>query len=200
MAKKSKNNSGKLFVVCAPSGAGKTTLVNNFLSKHKEILQKVVTYTTRSARVGEKHAQDYYFIAEAEFKHKVQEGFFIEWSQAYGHFYGSAWQSIAERERGQSYIIITDIQGAQALKQLVSNTIVIWVSPASIEQLQERLLARGTESEQDIAKRLALSEVECAQQQCENIGDYCIINDCFEQAAQQFENLIYTELQVNKKR
>src|SRR6476620_10453002 len=149
---------GKLFVISAPSGAGKTTLVNALLHEVGDSLslKRVITYTTRSMGLGEEPGVDYHFISVQEFEHKIQQRFFLEWSVVYGTYYGSPASLIAQCKEGSSSILIVDSLGAQTVRAQVPDAIFIWIYTKGIDVLRERLILRGRDSQEKIEKRLLL--------------------------------------------
>lgn len=187
---------GKLFIISGPSGVGKTTLINKVLSLYSsEIISRVVTYTTRAPRVGDVAGVDYHFISREDFQQKIKEGFFIEWSGAYQHYYGSAWHSIKGLEEGKSYIMILDRQGAQqVLSQAEALTIAIL--PPSLEVLEERLRARATESAIDMAKRLALAREELEAEKINRLYTHYVVNTFFDATVKNLMEIIASELQI----
>ncbi|MBA3953996.1 guanylate kinase [Candidatus Dependentiae bacterium] len=180
---------GKLFIISAPSGAGKTSLVTALL-KNKSTLKRLITYTSRAPRVGEIYGYDYYFVSEAEFKLKIEEGFFLEWSLVYGAYYGSARSLLDSLASGQSFVAVVDRQGAQALCQLIKGAVLIWINTPSLSVLEDRLRARATDSQERIAYRLKLAEQEIKQEQVEVFFHYTVINDVFEEALSSLSALI----------
>lgn len=174
---------GKLFVIAGSSGAGKTTAVQNIIpqlaQKYGITAQRVVTYTTKPPRAGEIPGQDYHYISPAEFQEKIAAGFFLEWSQAYGHYYGSPAHLLELLAAGISLFLIIDLAGVRALRQLaLADTIYIWITvpPA---QLAQRLMQRQTESAVELARRLALAQQEAAlvAANATHVFDYLLAND-----------------------
>lgn len=190
------NKAGKLFIVSASSGAGKTTLVNALLAQWSSShpLTRVVTYTTRPPRVGDAPGHDYHFISESEFKQKIEEGFFLEWSNDYGAYYGLSGTIIQDLEKGCSYIIILDQSGALKIKQEIPEAVTIWISVSSLEILKERLYSRNTENKEEIIKRLMIAQQEFQGKYEKNLFKYSILNDIFEKALQELEMVIKNEL------
>lgn len=184
---------GRLFIVSAPSGAGKTTLVKKVVEL-VEPLQRVITYTSRVMREGEEHGKDYFFIDESEFKQKIQEGFFIEWSTAYGCYYGSPQTILKDVLTGQFYIMILDQNGAQEIIKCYPEAILIWISPPSIKELEMRLKKRGSEKSEDRRKRLILARKEIAKEE-EGIMYHCrIVNSCLKTALKELKKVIESKL------
>ena len=174
--------SGKLFVISAPSGAGKTTLVRHIL----ELLQgtysisRVVTYTTKTPREGESvEGVDYHFVSQEEFERKIGESFFIEWSCAYGHYYGSPSFVKAKMAEGHSHILIIDRLGAARIKEVIPDAILIWIYTSSLEVLKQRLEQRGGESAEQVAARLKLAVSEIEQEALRPAYNFHVLNEDF---------------------
>ena len=183
---------GKLFIISAPSGAGKTTLVEYMLKQLKDQHRvfRVLTYTTRVPRETEEHGKDFYYISQAEFEHKVTQDFFIEWSNVYGCYYGTPRTVLDEIARGASGILIADRAGAKQVKAQVSESVPIWIYTSSIEVLQQRLLQRGTNTPEQIAMRLVLARDEIQQEDAHPVYQYHILNDDFYEACSRLYEII----------
>ena len=188
--------SGTLFVICASSGAGKTSLVNYVLeqSEFAGKLERIITYTSRPMRQHELAGQDYHFVLFEEFEALIEQGFFLEWSNAYSSYYGTPSSVVSVLKGGKSLCVITDIAGALRLKQLVKRVCVIWIAVSSLALLHERLKKRGTETEAQIARRLELAERELAFVQENAFYSYLIVNDEWQNAALRLKNIIKNEL------
>ncbi len=191
---------GKLFVVCAPSGAGKTSLVAALLGSVGQQLglSHVITYTSRTPRLGEASGIDYHFIAAQEFEAKAQKGFFLEWSGAYGNYYGSPRSILQDLERGASYIMILDRAGVNEVRKLTIGAVCIWIEVPSVEILRERLMGRGTDSLEQVERRLILAKQEIAQERENRLCRHHILNDSFETAVEKIKDIIYQELGATK--
>jgi len=187
---------GKLFIISSCSGAGKTTLVNEILSRIPSQcgLGRLVTYTSRSAREGERDAEDFYFISPSEFEKKIKSGFFIEWSCAYGHYYGSPASVIDDLKGGFSRILVIDRLGASQIVNKIEDVVTIWISVSSLEVLRCRLISRGKNSMKEIKKRLAIAQGEVEQEIKKTFYKYKVLNDIFEDAAQELEAIFLQEL------
>lgn len=183
---------GRLFVVSAPSGAGKTTLVNAAIADLQDIasFNRVITYTTRLPRAGEIHGVDYHFITHEEFQAKITQNYFIEWSSAYKTFYGSPIHIIEELKKGANFIAIVDFKGAESIKEIYSEACTIWISPPSIGVLAERLLKRGLNTKKDLEFRLSLAQAEMKREGQMKFFDYQIINDDFLTAKELLKKLL----------
>lgn len=183
---------GKLFIISAPSGAGKSSLVNALISD-KEVppsLERVITYTSKPPRPSEVNGTDYHFITQQEFQRNIALGFFLEWSNAYGNYYGSPSSIIMGMMQGKSYIMVLDRNGASEVKRIVPEAVLIWIKVSSIEVLRNRLEARAEDSPEVIAKRLALAEVEMDQERRVSIFDHHIVNENFENALTDLKKII----------
>ncbi len=187
---------GKLFVISAPSGTGKTTLVEALLKRWgKEYnLKKAITYTTRSPREGEVDGIDYHFVSIEEFNHKVQEGFFMEWSSWYDNYYGSSIDIIEELKKGVSYILIIDRIGASKIAKEFPHSILIWIEPLSIDVLEERLRLRGKDSESSILNRLKKASIEIEEEKKKPMYTYHFINNMFEETLKNIINVFKKHL------
>ena len=188
------NKSGTLFVLSAPSGAGKTTLTQGLLKRVQRDckFERVVTYTSRQPRVGEVHGKDYYFISELEFKAKIERNDFIEWSQAYGAFYGSPRHELEKLSQGISLLMILDIHGATLVMDS-HRPVTIWITPPDLNVLRERLYNRGSDHEDAIELRLELARQELAHKAIKRFS-YQLINDNLSVALDKLENIVRNEM------
>lgn len=170
---------GNLYVVAAPSGAGKTTLVRLLLEGELDV-QLSVSYTTRDPRPGEADGREYHFVDTAEFRAMIERHEFLEWAEVHGNFYGTSKKWIADQlAGGRDVLLEIDWQGAQQVRSLFTEAIGIFILPPSMEELTRRLTGRGTDSAAVISRRLA-----AAQAEMRHVGefDYVIINDQLDQA------------------
>lgn len=190
-------NPGKLFIVSAPSGAGKTTLVLAALESlvGQCHIERVITYTTKTPRPGEKHGHDYYFISQEDFLVKVGQGFFIEYSTAYAHYYGTPRHIVERLAAGISYILVIDRVGAKQIKQQTDKVVLIWIDIPDIKTLENRLTNRNTETEKELKQRLLLAQQELLEEKEENFYQYHICNDVLENALQELLSVILASLQ-----
>jgi guanylate kinase len=182
--------SGALFVISAPSGGGKTSLITALLQGESEV-RLSVSYTTRAPRAGEENGREYHFVTLREFERMLEAGEFLESATIYGHRYGTS-QRWIERElaRGSDVLLEIDWQGAQQVRRLMPSLVSIFIAPPSLEALEARLKSRAQDSAEVIARRLAAAR--------EEIGhvseyDYVIINDDFDRAARDLASIIRAE-------
>ena len=195
-----KPNTGKLFVVSAPSGAGKTTLVTAVIKRFESkntLIERVITFTTKEPKNSEVPGKDYHFISYAEFEKKVSEGFFIEWSQVYGNYYGSPKYILNHIKQCQSYILIIDRFGWQKINGTFTFTVPIWIEPPTLPILKQRLQLRGRDDSSDMQYRINLAIKEIQDENINPLYRYKIINDNFNQAADELEKIICVELLGN---
>lgn len=185
------NNNGKLIIFSAPSGAGKTTLVKNILAKNENIVFSI-SATTRECRGNEKDGVDYYFLTQEEFEKKISNNEFIEYEEVYsGTYYGTLKKEI-ERiwNLGKHVIFDVDVVGGLNLKKNFGDkALSIFVKPPTVETLRERLTHRGTDTSENVMKRLSKAAHELS---FENRFDKVILNDTLERAFNESENLIDT--------
>ena len=164
----------KLFVISAPSGAGKTTLIGQVLKEFPQ-LSYSVSHTTREPRKGEIHGQDYYFIDEGDFQERIARDQWIEWAKVHGNFYGTSKEFIEEKlYRGDSILLDIDVQGAKQIMDAGLGLVSIFILPPSIEILQQRLENRGTDSDAVVLQRMENAKGEIDQQ---SAYDHVVVND-----------------------
>ncbi len=188
-----KGKGGVLFVVSAASGAGKSSLVAAVLERLDPLVgvERVVTYTTRQPRDGERSGIDYHFVASAEFERRQQAGFFFEWSSAYGASYGSPCAVLDVVRAGSSRIAILDRVGAEQVVSMADiRSVLLWIDAPSSEELSSRLAGRGTESARQVAHRLACAEAERARETVDPIYTYRIVNDDLARAAGECVDIV----------
>lgn len=182
-------NEGLVFIVSAPAGTGKTTLVQKLVQEFPSIIASI-SYTTRQPRDGEVEGVHYHFISESEFEAKIAADDFLEYVKLYGTYYGTSHQWIKEQQqKGKHVILVIDTQGALQLKGKISAAL-IFIHPPSVEVLRTRLMQRQSESSEMMEKRLAWAkkELEIAQQY-----DYQLINDNLDIAYQIFRSVFIAE-------
>lgn len=170
---------GNLFVVTAPSGAGKTTLVAALLAADANV-QLSISYTTRAPRAGEVDGKDYHFVDRAEFERMISAGELLEHAEVYGNYYGTSQVWINEViQNGRDILLEIDWQGAQQVRRLFPDAIGLFVLPPSLDTLESRLRNRGKDSEEVIAKRMAVAREECSHV---DEFDYVIVNEHIDDA------------------
>ena len=180
-------NQGKLYIISAPSGAGKTSLVKRLLNE-VALLSVSVSHTTRAMREGEKEGDDYFFVRIDDFKQMKMQQDFLEYAQVFDHFYGTAKQSVMDNlHQGIDVILEIDWQGAQQIRTMMPNCQSIFILPPSIAVLQQRLENRGQDSEEIIARRMQDAVIEISHYQ---EFDYLVVNDDFEQALEELKSII----------
>ena len=181
---------GNLFVVAAPSGAGKSSLVKALLEIDAGVAPSV-SHTTRPPRGQEKHGREYFFLSNEEFDRMVEREAFVEWAQVHGHRYGTSRQAIEDRIRvGSDVMLEIDYQGAINIKRLFSNAVLIFILPPSWDELRARLQRRGEDSAPVIELRLRNAAQEMAQVQH---FDFVIINELFERAVFDLKSIVHAQ-------
>jgi guanylate kinase len=181
---------GKLFVITAPSGAGKTSLIEA-LMRDDPSLKLSISYTTRAPRPGEKNAVDYHFVDEKAFLAMRERGEFLESAEVHGYRYGTSKKVITEAlARGENLILEIDWQGAQQVRRIYPACIGIFILPPSVEELERRMRSRGQDSELVIRRRL-----DNARGEMEHAGEfnYAIINKDFQTALRELKEIIQRE-------
>lgn len=171
--------SGNLYVVAAPSGAGKTTLVKRLLQNERDV-RLSISYTTRLPRTGEENGREYHFVDVESFRRMIEQGDFLEWAEVHGNYYGTSKTWISNQmAEGSDVLLEIDWQGAQQVRTQFPEAIGVFVLPPSQEELERRLTGRGTDSREIIDRRLAAARTEMR-----HVGefDYVIINDDLERA------------------
>jgi guanylate kinase len=178
---------GNLYILSAPSGAGKTSLVGALLAADP-LVRKSVSYTTRAPRPGEQHGREYHFVDDAEFQRLLEAGEFLEHALVHGNRYATSKRWVQEHTaRGEDILLEIDWQGAAQVRRLMPRAVSIFVLPPSLEALAQRLRRRGQDSAEVIARRLANARDEIAH--CDEF-DYVIINNDFERAAQDLISIV----------
>jgi guanylate kinase len=181
---------GTLFVVSSPSGGGKGTLIRHVLDVVPN-LSYSVSFTTRAPRPGEMNGREYFFVGREFFDEMVAAGEFLEWACVHGNYYGTAKRQVAEETAaGVDIVLEVDVQGAASVRQLLLDSVSIFILPPSYEVLKERLIARGTDTPEELEVRLRNAPEELRQY---SAFDYVIINDEVDRAAAQLASIIYAE-------
>ncbi|HUW29431.1 MAG TPA: guanylate kinase [Sulfuriferula sp.] len=187
---------GSLFVVAAPSGAGKTSLVRELLARDGQV-RLSISYTTRAPRPGEVDGRDYHFVSKEKFIALLEAGEFLESAEVYGNYYGTSERWIREAmAAGDDILLEIDWQGAAQVRRLFAEAIGVFIVPPSLEALHQRLTGRGQDSAEVIARRMA-----AAREDISHVSefDYVIINDDFAEAVADLCALFRTRrLQVTR--
>jgi guanylate kinase len=181
---------GILFVISAPSGAGKTTLAGMVLNKIPGLRQSI-SYTSRLKREEESDGQHYIFVDRKKFTEMAEKNSFIEWVELHGEFYGTTHESIlAAARENVDMLMVIDVQGAENIKKKYQESVLVFILPPSLQALEERLGKRGTEHQISINKR-----IEEATREIDACGtfDYLVINEKLEEAAIELESIIRAE-------
>ena len=188
------NQKGCFLIVSGPSGVGKTRFINKSLEEIP-VLSNTISFTTRTARTGEKSGKFYYFISKKEFEEKKQNKEFLEWALVHDEFYATSKKEV-ERLWSMNKAIIKDIdiQGFRSIKKIYPHSVGVFIYPPSIDELKKRLLKREQIPEDKLKIRLDTAVKEMAEA---SIYDYKIINDDFEAAWAEFKNLIESQLSKN---
>ena len=182
---------GQLIVISGPSGAGKDSVVKKLMDKDSTTRWVSVSATSRSPREGEKEGVDYYYLSKEEFENKINEGFFIEYTNYAGNYYGTPKKYIKEKlDSGIDVILIIEIEGASNIKKLVPEALMIFIMPPSLKELVKRLKKRGTETNEKIIRRFHTAYKEINEVTKYN---YVVVNDNLEEASNKVESIIAAE-------
>ena len=180
-------HTGNLFLVSAPSGAGKTSIVNAALAADSGTSVSV-SHTTRPARGGEVDGDNYFFIGDDEFTRMIENGEFLEHANVFGKQYGTSKAEVErKRSQGKNVILEIDWQGAQQVRAVLPEAISVFILPPSVEELAQRLNSRGEDSAQSIEKRLSEAKLDMSQAVH---FDFLVINADFDNAVSDFLNII----------
>lgn len=166
-------NTGRLFVISGPSGAGKGTICKQILERDNITLS--ISMTTRNPREGEVHGESYYFVSKEEFKKNIEKEGFLEYAEVYGNFYGTPKMEVMETmKKGMDVVLEIDIQGALQIKKAYPEAVLVFILPPSMKELRKRITERGTETEESLKQRMGetLNELSYIHEY-----DYCVIND-----------------------
>ena len=177
-------------VLSAPSGAGKTTIVKALVEKMEDVVFSVSS-TTRPARDHEVDGVDYHFLSEVDFRAMIEADELVEWAEVHGHLYGTSRESLqAALEEERFLILDVDVQGAMQMRERVQDVVLVFVLPPSADALVERLTGRGTEGEDNVARRIenARGELEQASQ-----FDYIVVNENLDQAIDEVRSIVLAE-------
>lgn len=174
-------------MIVAPSGAGKSSLVNALLQDDASLKLSLST-TTRAPRPGEVSGKDYRFVTKEEFVRERDQGHFLEWAEVHGHFYGTSKPWIeSQMQSGNDVMLEIDWQGAQQIRRLIPSVQWIFIFPPSIEALEERLRKRGQDDETTIQRRLAAAHIELLHA---HEADFIVLNDSFDQALVDLKHIL----------
>ena len=181
---------GFVFVLSAPAGTGKTTLVR-MLSQEFPCIYESISCTTRPPRPGEIDGKDYFFLSKKEFENEIRQGDFLEYAEVFGYYYGTSQTHVfKQQDMGKHVFLVIDTQGAMQLKKKNFPAVYIFLSPPSLEELKERLIGRKTENMEAIEKRLSWARAEI--EMMANY-DYHIVNDNLSQAYIVLRSIVIAE-------
>ena len=184
-------NTGQIIVISAPSGAGKGTIIKKLLENNSKDRWLSVSATSRKPRTGEKEGVNYYFITEDEFKNKIKEEYFLEYTNYAGNYYGTPREYIREKiNKGIDVILEIEIEGATNIKKLIPEALFIFIMPPSLKELVKRLKGRGTETNDKIIKRFNAAYREVNEVTKYN---YVVVNDEIDTAVDKIESIIKAE-------
>jgi guanylate kinase len=182
---------GKLFIISAPSGAGKTTLISEVLNRFTS-LSYSVSHTTRHPRTNEQEGRDYFFISPQAFEQKITQDHWLEWAKVHGHYYGTSREFVKNcLAKGQSLLLDIDVQGAGQIMASDLDLVSIFIMPPSVEILSQRLEGRGTDNREVIAKRLENATAEMAQK---DQYQHVVINDDLDDAIKALCSIFEREM------
>ena len=185
-SKKMTRNHGHLFIISAPSGAGKTTLAKSILERYADILYSV-SYTTRKPRAVEQDGVDYNFISKQDFEKGIREGRWAEWAQVYGYYYGTSDKFIdGGLSSGHDILLDIDVQGTIQILKKYPDSVTIFILPPSMKILKKRLEIRATDSPQVIEKRLVYARKEIAQK---DLYRHIVVNDNLSRAIEELSSI-----------
>ena len=173
-------------MVSGPSGVGKGTIVKTLVSRRKDVVESV-SCTTRAPRAGEVHGREYYFLTKEDFLRRVQENDFLEYDEHFGNFYGTPKSFVRETLKTNSVILEIDVVGGLNAKKEFPECVLVMIVPPSVEELKRRLIARNSETEEEIENRLSRLEYELSQK---DKYDFVIVNDEIDVAIQELEQII----------
>ena len=181
---------GLLILISAPSGAGKTSLVNEIVKRDRNLV-KSISHTTRTKRAGEKNGEDYFFVAANKFNQMVSTNEFLEYAEVFGNFYGTSKTSVERyRDEGRDVLLEIDWQGADQIQQIDQEPVSIFIFPPGKKELETRLVERNEDSKDTITRRLSQAEED--MKKASNY-DYVVVNDVFERAASSLLAIIEAE-------
>jgi guanylate kinase len=184
------SSGGLLFVISAPSGTGKTTLVERLVQILPN-LRESRSYTSRPARAGERNGVDYHFISRAEFETMIAANAFLEWADVFGNLYGTAVADVEDlRAGGQDVVLVIDVQGARQVRQRGADHTAVFVMPPSFQVLERRLRGRSADPEPAMRRRLETARAEVSSYR---EYDYLVVNDDLESTVMRLQEIIAAE-------
>ena len=187
------HKTGKLFVISASSGTGKTTLAKELLKEDKNLMQSI-SYTTRPPRSNEENGKDYFFVTKKEFSEMVKKKSFLETANVFGKYYGTPKYEVENHTaHGRDVLLLIDVQGAKKVKKAKPDAVFIFLAPPSREELLRRLHKRGTESKSEIQRRYTLATDELKQLNVLSLCDYRIVNRRISVATEVLRGIIRAE-------
>lgn len=181
---------GRIFVVSAPSGSGKTTICKRVLRRIRNVVPSI-SVTTRAPRPVEKDGKDYHYVSPESFKKKIEKGKLLEWEKNFGHFYGTPKQFVLEKiKEGKNILLSIDVKGAMKVKKKFPESVLIFLKPPSFAELSHRLKSRNTDEKTEIVDRLKV-----AKRELEFVPryDYVVINKRIEKAVTEVVSIIKKE-------
>ena len=183
----SADDHGKLFIIAAPSGGGKTSLVNALLERDSRLVLSI-SHTTRPARPGELDGQHYHFVSESDFLNMVSNGDFMEHAKVFDHYYGTNKQSVAQQlEQNRDVVLEIDWQGARQVRAVFPDCCAIFIIPPSLETLRSRLTGRGQDTQEVIQRRMRDAQAEISHWA---EFDQLVVNDDFDTALEELAAII----------
>lgn len=185
------SDSGLLIVISGPSAAGKGTICRELLKNYKDNFELSISATTRKPREGEVEGVNYFFKDKDEFARMVENGEFIEYARVYDNYYGTPKKYVLEKlDAGKNVILEIDVQGAMKVRETIKDGIYIFIMPPSMEELRRRIVGRGTETAQDIDKRMSNAYDEICHVAA---YDYVVVNDDIKKAADKINCILIAE-------
>jgi guanylate kinase len=180
----------RLFVVSAPSGAGKTTLCSRLLERFPDLAYSI-SHTTRAPRPGEREGRDYFFVSRDQFLEMIDQGRLLEYAEVFGRYYGTSRKFVVDRLRsGQGVLADVDVIGARQIKNNYPDAVLIFIVPPTLAELERRLRNRGTESEADLSRRLNEARREL---EVRDLYDYLVVNDEVDRAVDDLAAVVRAE-------
>ena len=200
MSNKTRQTQGLLVIFSAPSGCGKTSVVERLLIRHQDWMRSVST-TTRSPRLGEENGTHYHFISKEAFEREKTRNAFLEWAEIYGQYYGTPRQCVTDAvDSGKVMILTIDVQGTKQIKEswgAERPMISVFLIPPSIKALRERLTNRNTETPEEIERRIMIAQDEI---KAATLYEKTVINQNLDQAVLEVESIILNELKKRSKK